>query len=108
MKIIVALVGLPLLFLAALGLAAYQMVASIPPWLLVVVIVVSAVPAAPTLPRPGGPRTPDAAGGGRRRGQPRPPNPRCRPRRRWSSCWCRPPSRQHPDSLAHQSHGCLT
>ena len=39
MKIIVALVGLPLLFLAALGLAAYQMVASIPPWLLVVVIV---------------------------------------------------------------------
>ena len=57
MKIIVALVGLPLLFLAALGLAAYQMVASIPPWLLVVVIVVSAVPAAPTLPRPAGPRT---------------------------------------------------
>ena len=39
MKIIAALVGLPLLFLAALGLAAYQMVASIPPWLLVVVIV---------------------------------------------------------------------
>jgi hypothetical protein len=39
MKILVALVGLPLLFLAALGLAAYQMVATIPPWLLVVVIV---------------------------------------------------------------------
>ncbi len=38
MKIIIALVGLPLLFLAALALAAYQMVASIPPWLLVVVI----------------------------------------------------------------------
>jgi hypothetical protein len=39
MKIIVTLVVLPLLFLAALGLAAYQMVASIPPWLVVVVIV---------------------------------------------------------------------
>lgn len=39
MKMIAALAALPLLLLAALGLAAYQMVASIPPWLLIVVIV---------------------------------------------------------------------
>ena len=39
MKIIAALVVLPLLLLTALGLAAYQMVASIPPWLLVALIV---------------------------------------------------------------------
>src|SRR5271166_1433869 len=39
MKIFVTLVVLPLVLLAALGLAAYQLVASIPPWLLVAVIV---------------------------------------------------------------------
>ena len=39
MKIIAALVVLPVLFLTALGLAAYQMLASIPPWLLVALVV---------------------------------------------------------------------
>ena len=39
MKIIAAVVAWPLLLLTAFGLAAYQMVASVPPWLLIALIV---------------------------------------------------------------------